>query len=164
LIASEVEVRCGYDSFMWECFPKLFNQLLRRNSDPTRRYQGGYTEVGWDEETALTQAILGSVPAQFCRDNRRSGGNVRETSTWPLLRLCSEYGEAHCEDERDKILSFIVWRQNVAAWLWMLTILRQFASIMIVFFGITCGNISTFHPGMRPRESSRSSTGTLILG
>lgn len=99
LLATDILISCGDESLSWSALSSFFALLTKHFSSSLET-----TELS-HEMDRIVNAIDDSIPARLLRDL----SNVRHLKTWGqklnriLFGLCVEYGEARCEDRRDKV-------------------------------------------------------------
>lgn len=99
LLATDILICCGDESLSWSALSSFFALLTKPFSSSLET-----TELS-HEMDRIVNAIDDSIPARLFRDSSK----IRHLKTWSqklnrtLFGLCVEYGEARCEDRRDKV-------------------------------------------------------------
>ena len=86
ILAPEIWIQCGFQASFWSGW-KIEIRYTEDDRSADKRY--------------LADEISGSLPGQFFNDRIERATKGRASS--PLLELCSKYGDAKCEDIRDKV-------------------------------------------------------------
>ena len=99
LLSTDILICCGDKSLPWGGLSSFFAQLIKPFSSALET-----TGLAQDSERII-RAIDDSIPARLFREASKR----RHLETWnqrtdrSLFGLCVEYGEAKCEDRRDKV-------------------------------------------------------------
>ena len=99
LMATDISLCCGDETLPWGCLASFFTHLTKpfsSNLDTT-----GLTQVS----ERVIRAIDDSIPARLFREasKRRHLKSWNQQTHRSLFDLCVEYGDAECEDRRDKV-------------------------------------------------------------
>ncbi len=108
-LATEVVVQVGVETFPWACLDHFFQklgQILSLNSTGTTLsvlVQGGESMIHSVQSSTVARLVsdrnlLRSEWSKW-RSAIQSGGDIEH----PLLKICSDFGDAKCEERLDKI-------------------------------------------------------------
>lgn len=98
LLSTDILLCCGDESLPWSCLSSFFSIL-------TKPFSSSLEATGLTHKSeSLIRAIDDSIPARLFRDasKRRHLQSWDQPTHRTLFGLCVEYGEAKCEDRRDK--------------------------------------------------------------
>lgn len=108
LLARELHLYCGGESFTWDNLSDFISNLWRRRLldplPPAEIFAPSHIDAHRGSCVADISGIQASIPSGLCierADREQNTSGLKGSRT--LLEICSKFGEAKCEDPRDKV-------------------------------------------------------------